>query len=87
MNHEVTTNLNLTNDELAGFERLKESRSHSTATNAHATFTSPSTNQLSGARNHKKIARVPNSTPQCRVLPTWTRKTCEGNKPSTAHVE
>ena len=87
MNHEVTTNLNLTNDELAGFECLKESRSHSTAANAHATFTSPSTNQLSEARNHKKIARVPNSTPQRHVLPTWTQKTCEGNKPSAAHVE
>lgn len=67
--HEFTTTLNSINAELEGFDSLEESSFSSTKANTHATIIPTSNAQSSEARDHQKTARVPNSTPQRRVLP------------------
>nr|POE66421.1 hypothetical protein CFP56_29268 [Quercus suber] len=84
---EFTMTLNSTNAELAGFDSLEESSFSPIKANARATIITTSNAQSSEACDHQKTARVPNSAPQRRVLPTWTRKAREANKTSTTHVE
>lgn len=82
--YEVITTLNSTNAELAGFESIEESSFSLTKANADAITIPTSNAHLSEARDHQQIARVPNSAPQCHVLPTWTRKAREAtNTPAT----